>query len=88
MPKARIALRVQPRTRGTGVTVSEAGAITVKVSAALERGKANAAVVDVLAQTLQVSPSAVEIVRCHNARDKVVVMDGLTQDEAMRRLQG
>ena len=88
MPKARIALRVQPRARRTGVTVSEVGAVTVRVSTAPERGKANAAVVEALALALQVPPSAVEIVRGHGARDKVVVVEGLTQDEAMSRLRG
>ena len=88
MTKARIALRVQPRARRTGVTVSESVAVTVRVSAAPERGKANAAVVEALAHALEVPPSAVEIVRGHSARDQVVAVEGLTQDEAMSRLQG
>jgi uncharacterized protein YggU (UPF0235/DUF167 family) len=46
------------------------------------------AMVEALALALQVSPSAVDIVRGHGARDKVVVVEGLTQDEAMSRLQG
>ena len=90
MPKARIALRVQPGARRTGVTGSEAGAVTVRVRTAPEIGKANAAVVvtAALSRALQVPPSAVEIVRVHSSRDKVVVVEGLTQDEAMSRLQG
>jgi uncharacterized protein YggU (UPF0235/DUF167 family) len=45
LSKAYIALRVQSRARRVWVAVSEAGAVTVRVSAAPERGKANAAVV-------------------------------------------
>ena len=80
-------MRVQPKARYAGVTVSEEGTITVRVSAPPERSKANAAVLEVLAHALQVSPSAVEIVRGYAARDKVVVVEGLTQDEAMNRFR-
>ena len=84
--RARIALRVHPRARRTGVTVSDTGEIIVRVSAAPEKGKANAAVVEVLAQALELPPSAVEIVRGHSGRDKIVVAEGLIEDEAMSRL--
>ena len=87
MPIARIALRVQPRARRSGVTVSETGAVTVRVSTAPQGGKANTAVVEALAQALQVPPSAVELVRGHTARDKLVMVEGLTLEEAMRRLR-
>lgn len=81
-------MRVQPKARRTGVTVSEDGAVAVRVSAAPERGKANAAVVEALAEALGVSSSAVEVVQGHTGRDKVVVVVGLTLEEAMRRLGG
>ena len=87
MPKARITLSVQPKARRAGVTVSEASVVTVRVSAVAEKGKANAAVVEELARAIGLPVSAVEIVRGHSGRDKVVVVEGLTQDEAMRRLQ-
>ena len=86
MPQARIALRVQPKARRSQVTVTEAGTVTVRVTAAPERGKANAAVVEVLARALSVPTSAVEIVRGHGARDKVLLVQGLTLEEAFRRL--
>ena len=88
MTEARIAVRVQPKARRTGVTVSEAGHVTVRVSAPPERGKANDAVIEAIAHALGMPPSAVGIVRGHTTRDKVFVVDGLTQEEAMRRLQG
>ena len=67
--------------------MSESGAVTVRVSAAPERGRANGAVVEALAHALDVPTSAVEIVRGHSALDKVVVVDGLTQEEEMSRLR-
>ncbi len=80
-------MRVQPKARRAGVTVSEAGGVTVRVSAPPERGKANAAVIEAVAHALGMPPSAVEIVRGHTTRDKVLVVEGLTQEEAMSRLQ-
>ena len=88
LPKARIALRVQLGARRVGVTVSEVGAVTVRVSAPPERGKANAAVMQVVAKALQVPATAVEVVRGHAVRDKVVEVDGLTVEEALGRLGG
>ena len=41
MTKVGIAVRVQPKARCTEVTVSEAGDVTVRVSALPERDKAN-----------------------------------------------
>ena len=87
MPKARIVLRVRPRARRTGGTVSESGAVTVRVRAAPERGRANGEGVEALAHALDVPTSVVEMVRGHSALDKVVVVDGLTQEEAMSRLR-
>ena len=81
-------MRVQPKARRIGVTVSEAGDVIVRVSAPPERGKANGAVVEAIAHALWVPSSAVEIVRGYTTRDKVLVVDGLTQEEAMSRLRG
>ncbi|MBI2856559.1 MAG: DUF167 domain-containing protein [Chloroflexi bacterium] len=86
MLQAQIVVRVHPRSHRQGVEVTETGVVTVRVRAAPERGKANAAIIEALARALQVPPSAVEIVRGHVSRDKVVVVDGITQEEAMRRL--
>lgn len=86
MPEARIAVRVQPKARRPGVTVSEDGTVAVRVSAAPERGRANAAVLEALAQALGVPPSAVEVVQGHTSRNKIVVVYGLTQEESMSRL--
>ena len=63
MPEARVAVRVQPKARRAGVTVSESGGVTVRVNAPPERGKANAAVIETIAHALGMPPSAVEIVR-------------------------
>jgi uncharacterized protein YggU (UPF0235/DUF167 family) len=53
-----------------------------------ERGRANDAVVDLLVETLSVSRGDVRLVAGHAARDKVVELEGLAEDELVRRLSG
>ena len=51
-----------------------------------EDGKANAAVVQLLADVLGLRPRDVEIVAGHASRDKTVALTGLDEGEADRRL--
>jgi uncharacterized protein YggU (UPF0235/DUF167 family) len=56
------------------------------VAAAPEDGKANAALVRLLADTLSIGVQDVAIVSGHGSRDKIVALDGVTIDEIERRL--
>jgi uncharacterized protein YggU (UPF0235/DUF167 family) len=58
----------------------------VRVSAAPERGRANEAVVGLLAERLGVSRRSLAVVSGRSSRDKVVELRGLAPDEAERRL--
>ncbi len=58
----------------------------VRVAAPPERGRANDAVVGVIAQALGVDRRDVRLVGGASGRDKVVELTGLTLDEAERRL--
>lgn len=58
----------------------------VRVAAPPERGRANDAVVGVIAQALGVDRRNVRLVGGTSGRDKVVELTGLTVDEAERRL--
>jgi uncharacterized protein YggU (UPF0235/DUF167 family) len=58
----------------------------VRVAAPPERGRANDAVVGVIAQALGVDRRNVRLVGGASGRDKVVELTGLTLDEAERRL--
>jgi uncharacterized protein (TIGR00251 family) len=66
----------------------ERGALRVRVTAAPDKGKANARVVKVLAAALGVPASRLRIVSGEKSRDKVVEVDGLTLEETTRRLAG
>jgi uncharacterized protein (TIGR00251 family) len=72
----RVGVRVTPRASRESVEAGEGGELRVRVSAAPEDGKANAAVCRVLAKTLGVPKSAVRVVRGETARVKVLEVDG------------
>lgn len=58
----------------------------VRVGAAPEDGKANAAVVRLLADTLSLPARDVEIVSGRASRDKTVALTGIRPEEIERRL--
>lgn len=68
--EGRLAVRVTPGARGEGIEI-EAGRVAVKVRAKPEDGKATAAVLELLAQALQVAPSKVEMLRGATSREKL-----------------
>jgi uncharacterized protein (TIGR00251 family) len=57
-----------------------------RVTAAPERGRANDAVVSLLAEALETDRRSVRVVAGHAARHKVVEIDGLDEEEVGRRL--
>jgi uncharacterized protein (TIGR00251 family) len=74
-------IRVRPEASRNAVEVGDAGQVTVRVTAAPERGKANKAFVALLAKKLGVTKSSVTLVRGLTSRDKVVRIDGVTEGE-------
>jgi uncharacterized protein (TIGR00251 family) len=83
---ARLRLRVSPGAARTEVVGRHGDAWKVRVTAAPERGKANGAVLRLLADTLGVPVACVTLVAGHGDRDKVVELTGLGADEIERRL--
>ena len=83
---SRLQLRVSPGAARAGIVGRHGNAWKVRVAAAPEDGKANAAVVRLLADTLAVPARDVEIVSGHASRDKTVALAGIGHDEIERRL--
>ncbi|MDA1348088.1 MAG: DUF167 domain-containing protein [Chloroflexi bacterium] len=84
-----IQIRVQPKAGRERVEVVDGPGppkLKVYVTAAPEGGKANAAVVALLADRLGVAKGAVQIVRGHRSRDKSVEIEGVTPSQAVRIL--
>ena len=83
---SRLQLRVSPGAASPGIVGRYGTAWKVRVTAAPENGKANAAVVRLLADTLALPARDVEIVSGHGSRDKTVALAGIDHDELERRL--
>ncbi|OGD26274.1 MAG: hypothetical protein A2Y56_05440 [Candidatus Aminicenantes bacterium RBG_13_63_10] len=71
-----IMVKVQPRAKRREVAADEDGALTVKVLAAPDRGRANAEVLELLAEHLGLPVSRMRIVRGEKSRHKLVAVDG------------
>ena len=81
-----IKVRVQPKSSRNQVGGFQDGTLRVRVTAAPTEGQANAAVIALLAKTLGVSKSRLEIIRGYRSRDKVVSVDTLTDQEVRQKL--
>ena len=79
-------MRVVPGARQPGVVGRHGSAWKVRVSAPPEGGRANQALVGLLAEALRVPRKAVSIVAGHGSRDKIVACEGLSAGEAESRL--
>ncbi len=84
--RTRLQLRVVPGTSRPGVVGRYGDAWKLRVAAPAEDGKANDAVLALLAQTLGIPRRDVEIAFGHDSRDKVVTFAGLSIDAAESRL--
>lgn len=84
--RTRLRLRVTPGARRSEVVGRHGEAWKVRVAAAPERGRANAAVEELLARTLGVARGRVEVVGGHTVQDKVVAVEGVSAGDAERLL--
>ena len=82
----RVRLRVSPGANGAHVVGRHGEAWKVRVAAPAEGGRANEAVVRLLAETLSLPRDAVTLVSGHAARDKIVQLTGLDPTQIERRL--
>ena len=84
--KTKISLRVYPNAARNEVIGFVDGVLRVKVSAPPIRGKANRELLAFLSQFLDVGKGALTIIKGHTSRNKIVVIDGLSQGELLKRL--
>ncbi|MFL5963297.1 MAG: DUF167 domain-containing protein [Gaiellaceae bacterium] len=83
---ARLTLRVSPGASRAAVIGRYGAGWKVRVAAAPEDGKANDAVIRLLADTLGLPVRDVQIVSGRSSRDKTVALEGLRPAEIERRL--
>ena len=85
MPCALIEVHVQPKASSNRITVVD-GRIKVYVTAAPERGRANKAVIEVLARELGVPRRTISLKSGERSRTKLIEVEGLDPTEIERRL--
>lgn len=83
---SRFTLTVAPGARRTELVGRHGDGWKARVAAPPERGRANAAVVELVAGVLGLPRSAVAVVSGHGSRRKVVEVQGLTDAEVDARL--
>jgi len=84
--EVKISLRVYPNASRNEVVGFTNGILRVKVSAPPIKGKANRELITFLSRLLGVGKGSVNILKGHTTRNKVVAVDGLSQEEVMKQL--
>ena len=79
--KATIEIHLQPGAKKSGIVGFREGILYAKVTSLPQKGQANKALVELMAQTLRIPKSAVNIIRGQSGRSKVVAIQGLTNQE-------
>lgn len=81
-------VRVRPKAASNDVAGEHAGALKVRVTAPPEKGKANRAVIELLAERLGIGRSSVTLVRGEGSRDKLFAIKGMKKEAIAKVLFG
>lgn len=81
-----IAVKAMPGARKNSVIGERGGALRIAVTAAPERGKANEAVVEVLARSLNLKGSQISLLTGATSRDKRFLITGIERADLKSRL--
>ena len=84
--QTKISLRVYPGAARNEVIGFTDGILRVRVAAPPVKGKANKELITLLSEALAVGKGALTIVKGHTSRSKVIAIDGLSQEDAIKRL--
>ena len=79
-------VRVQPKASRNQVDGFSADSLRLRVTAPPQDGKANLAVISLLAETLGVPKSRLRIIRGHASREKLVEVTHITREDLDRAL--
>ena len=84
--QVKVTVRVYPNAARNELLGSIDHVMQVRVSAPPVKGKANKELIAFLSQLLDVNKSQISIVKGQTARNKVIAIQGLSQEEIARRL--
>ena len=79
--KTTLEIHVQPGAKRNEVVGFKEGVLYAKVTALPQKGQANRALLELMAQMLGIPKSAVDIIRGQSSRSKVIAIQGLTSEE-------
>ena len=82
----RLRVHVTPGAREEGIVGWHGGSLRVKVRVRPQKGRANQALLRMLARRLGVAPANLSIVHGAASRDKLVEVEGLSEEELRARL--
>lgn len=80
-------IRAQPGSRKQGIMGLHAERLKVAVHAAPEKGKANAALIELLAELLELKRNQLQLVNGETSQEKTVLITGVAVDEVRAKLQ-
>ena len=84
---AAITVRVTPRASQNEISeILDDGTVKIRLAAAQNEEKANQALIDFLAQVLQVKPAQVEIIAGLSGNDKLVTVTDLDKSTVQERI--
>lgn len=81
-----LTVHAQPGAKRNAILGERAGALRVAVTAAPEKGKANAAILELLAEGLGCRPSQVALVSGETSRRKRILITGFSTEETRARI--
>ncbi len=87
MDRALITIHLHPGARRSEVIGWTEGALRISVQAPASEGRANEALVRLLADVLGIAKSRVSILRGATRRVKLMLIEGLTLEEVLRKLE-
>ncbi len=81
-----IAVRAQPGARRNAVVGEQNGCLKVAVNAPPEKGRANEAIVEVLAEALGIKRKQIELTSGATSREKKFLLQGTTLDDITTKI--
>jgi len=83
---ATLLVKAQPGSRANAVRGEFQGALKVSITQVAEKGKANEALIGVLAKALGVRTSQVQLIRGQTSSQKQFLIRGVTADQLRQKL--
>jgi uncharacterized protein len=80
-------VKVIPRARTSEIVEWKDGVLKIRLHAIPEKGEANEALIEFLADQLDISKSSITLIRGSASRIKHLQIDGITESEFLDKLQ-